>query len=50
MGVQASADGGAAECDCAELALRRLDAGDVAGESGSMRAELLAEGEGHRIL
>ena len=50
MGVQASANGGATEGNRAELALRRLNAGDVARERCSMRAELLAEGERHRIL
>ena len=50
MSVQASANSGAAECNRAELALRRLNASDVARERCSMCTKLLAEGEWHRIL
>ena len=50
MSVESSAYGGATERDRAELALRRLNASDVARECSSMRAKLLAEGERHRIL
>ena len=49
VGVEAGAGGGAAERDLADPAQRRLDPLDAEPDLGGVAAELLAEGDRHRV-
>ena len=49
MGVEAGAGGGAAERDLADAAQRRLDPLDAEPDLRGVAAELLAEGDRHRV-